>query len=139
MASIIYRNFKEKLLSDGINLSSDPIGVLLVDTDYVPNVAHVFVSDVVSEELSGTGYVRKTLVNKGVSEDVANNRGEFTADPVVWNAINAGTAKGVVLFKSTGNDATAELIAFLEFSSPVVTNGGDFTVNWNAEGILQLT
>jgi hypothetical protein len=138
MASLIYRNFKEKILSDGINLSTDTLGVLLVDTDYAPDPAHVFVADVAAQELSGTGYVRKTLANKSVSEDAANNRGEFTADPVVWTAINAGTAKGAVLFKSTEDDATAELIAFFEFASPVATNGGDFTVNWSAEGILQL-
>ena len=42
--------------------------------------------------------------------------------------------------EGTSDDTDAVLIAYIDSGGfPVVTNGGDLTIAWNAEGILQLT
>jgi hypothetical protein len=142
MASFIYNKAKEQLLNGTLDLVADPIYAVLVTGGYTPNPDHDFVSSVGANELSGTGYSRKLLTSKSVTEVDSSDRAEFTADNLQWTAINAGTASGVVLYKRVGasdNAAADVLIAHIDSGGfPVVTNGGDLNINWNASGIIQL-
>lgn len=91
-------------------------------------------------ELSGAGYVRKALANEVVNEDTVNNRAEFDADDITWTGIDAGTAQAMILYKHVTNDTDSIPIAYIDTGGfPINTNGGDLTVQWNAEGILQGT
>ena len=101
------------------------------------------------QELSGTNYAggyggsgRKTLSSKVITRDDVNDRAEFSAAPVTWTAINAGTAAAAVIIRerSLTGDTMSELIAYINTGGfPITTNGGDLTLTWNAEGILQLS
>ena len=153
MANIVYNRAKKELLDGTLDLVSDVIQIMLVTASYVANANDDFVdeagaNDPIDHELTGTGYAagyagagRKTLAAKAFAEDDPNNRGEFddTAD-ITWTAINAGTAAAAVLIKKgSADDTTGLLIAYIDQGGfPVVTNGGDLTIQWNAEGILQL-
>lgn len=142
MANIIYNRAKKEIADGTIDLVVDDIQVMLVTSTYVPNADHDFIdaggaSDPVDAELAGTGYTRKSLTTKAIAEDDVNDRAEYDADDVTWTAINAGTADALIVFKNTGVDTTSVLIAFIDSGFPVTTNGGDLTVQWNAEGILQ--
>jgi len=59
---------------------------------------------------------------------------------VTWTALGVGTRTtvGVLVYKHVTNDADSPVIAFIEFSGAVTHDGTDFTIEWNAEGILQL-
>lgn len=144
MASAWYNKGKAQVLNGGIDLLTDTIKVMLVDDTYVFAATHNFVSDVSADELSGTGYTggfagagRKTLASKTITEDDANGRAEFDAADVVWTGLSAGTVGGAILIKEITNDAASLLIAFLDCVDTGST-GSDFTVQWDAEGILQL-
>ena len=143
MASFVYTRAKAKLLSADLDLNAHDIRVLLVDSTTTTDTEEdtEFISGFTTlGELSGTGYVRKTLDNEAVNIDTTNNRGEFAADPVTWTGINAGTAVAVLLFRFVTNDADSVPIAYIDTGGfPFVTNGGNFTITWNAEGILQAT
>jgi hypothetical protein len=148
--SLVYNKFKALEADGTIDLLTDTIKVVLVGTTYSASADHNFVNpDVYQTEIGGTGYTggyegsgRKTLGSKVVTEDDTNDRAEFSAAPVTWTSINAGTIGGAVIIReraATG-DTMSELIAFIDTGGfPVVTNGGDFTITWNAEGILQLS
>ena len=154
MANLVYNLAKKELLDGSLDLVSDVIQVMLVTSSYVADVDNDYVDEVgandpIDHELSGTGYAagwagagRKTLAGKGFSEDDANDRGEFddSAD-ITWTAIDAGTAAAAILIKKgSANDTDGLLIAYIDQGGfPVVTNGGDLTIQWNAEGILQLS
>jgi hypothetical protein len=148
MASIVYNSFKRDLADGTIDLPNDTIKVMLVDDSYTPDADHDFADDVSADELSGTGYAagfggagRKTLASKSFSTDTANDRAEFTADALVWSAIDAGTAKYAIFIKEITNDAASRLLFALDLDSGgsgIVTNGGDLTVTPNADGFLQL-
>jgi len=153
MANLVYNRAKKEILDGTIDLVNDTIKVMLVTSSYVADDAHDFVdeagaNDPIDHELTGTGYAagfagagRKTLSAKAFAEDDANNRGEFddTAD-ITWTAIDAGTAAAAIVYKHITSDAASVLIAYIDQGGfPVVTNGGDLTIQWNAEGILQLT
>lgn len=143
--SLVYNIAKRQLLDAQLDLDADVLRIMLVDNTYTANADHDFVSQTGLEaaELSGTGYARQTLGTIGVSEDDANDRGEFTAANVTWSGINAGTAEAAIIYKQVGGDdstpANDVLIAYIDTGGfPVTTNGGDLTIQWNAEGILQL-
>lgn len=151
--SLVYNRAKKEILDGTIDLVNDVIKIMLVTSSYVANVDDDLVdeggaNDPIDEELTGTGYDpgfggtgRVTLSNKAFSQDNTNDRGEFddTSD-ITFSSINAGTAAAMIMYKHLTNDAASILIAYIDTGGfPIVTNGGDLVVQWNAEGILHLT
>lgn len=103
-----------------------------------------FVSDVVANELtnvSGTGYVRKTLSGLTIVEDDTNDRAFIDCNDFTYTAINAGTIAGLWVYRqvvpATPNDAADILWCFL--GAAQVTNGGDINVAINALGLSTIS
>lgn len=139
MADIIYNSFKKKIMDGSIDLDTDTIKVALVTSSYTPDQdAHDFFDDV-TNEVSGTGYSAggASLANKAVTADNTDNEGVFDADDVTWSTSTI-TARGAVIYKSTGTASTSALICYLDFGSDKTSTAGNFTIQWNAEGILNL-
>jgi hypothetical protein len=149
MADFFY-NLAKKMLHDAtLDLTSDVIQVMLVTSSYVANPDHDFVDeagtdDPIDHELSGTGYTggwggsgRKTLASIAITEDDANDRAKFDAADVAWTALGpAGTAAAALLIrKGTSDDTDALLIAHFDTGFPVITNGSDVTLAWDALGL----
>jgi hypothetical protein len=139
MADVIYNSFKKKIMDGSIDLDTDTIKVALVTSSYTPDQdAHDFFDDV-TNEVSGTGYTAggASLANKAVTADNTDNEGVFDADDVTW-ATSTITARGAVIYKSTGTASTSPLICYIDFGSDKSSTAGDFTLQWNSEGILNL-
>lgn len=123
------------------------IKTALSTTTHVPNKDDTFyddggADDLLDGELSGTGYTAggDTLASETVAYDAANDRVEFDAADAAWTAINAGTAAQATVLKHTGTATTSPVLANVDTGGfPVVTNGGDLTIQWNAEGIIHQT
>jgi hypothetical protein len=140
MADVIYNSFKVKIADGNIDLNSDTIKVALVTSGYTPDQdAHDFFNDV-TNEVSGTGYSAggETLANATMTQDNTNNRGKFDADDVTW-ATSTITARGAVIYKSTGTASTSPLIAYIDFGSDKSSSASNFTIQWHADGILTLS
>lgn len=146
---------KEELMKGTFDLVNDTIKVLLLDdsTAYTfdPD-AHEFVSDIADggttgTEMSGTGYSRKTLGTKSVTEDTTDDEGVFDAADVTWAGLDAGTIQTIVVYKQVGADDTTPgddpVLVVLDDAAvadlPLTTNGSDVTISWAAEGIINLT
>lgn len=126
-------------MNGSIDLDTDSIKVMLVTVTYTPNQdTHDFIDDV-TNEVVGTGYTAggAALANKAVTADNTDNEGVFDADDTTW-ATSTITARGAVLYKDTGTPATSPIICYIDFGSDKVSSAGNFTVAWNAEGILNL-
>lgn len=144
--SLIVNTAKRDMLLAQWNWTGDTIKVMLVDSGYTPDADHDFVADVVANELSGTGYVdgfgnagRQVLAGKTATADLANDRAEFDANNVVWSGINAGTIGAAVVMKEVTNDADSPILAIITSADfPLVTNGGDVTLKWDATGVLRI-
>lgn len=139
MADVIYNNFKKLIMNGGIDLDTDTIKVALVTSSYTPDQdTHDFFDDV-TNEVTGTGYTAggASLASKAVTADNTDNEGVFDADDVSWTTSTI-TARGAVIYKSTGTASTSALIAYLDFTTDKVSTAGTFTIAWNAEGILNL-
>lgn len=134
MANVFYPEAKDAILSGSIDLLNDDIRVVLVDlADYTYNAAHDFLDDVPVAARVSTS---PALANKTVSAGV------FDADDTTFSAVSGDVSEALIVYKHTGVDGTAQLIAFLDTGVtglPVTPNGGDINVAWNASGILALT
>lgn len=150
MASFVYGNgLLASILGSGasnpIDFLTDTIQVGLSTSTHVPNKDDVFIDDAgandfVDGEFTDGSYTRKTLASKTVTYDSANDRVEWDAADVTWTAINAGTAAQATGFRSTGTATTSRVFFNVDTGGfPVTTNGGDLTIQWNAEGIVQGT
>lgn len=133
-------------LTTPINFLSNVIQVGLSNSTHVPNKDDIFLSDLgaddfIDGELSGTGYSRQTLGSKTVTYDAANDRVEWDGADVSWTGIDAGTAAQATYFDNTGASDGARRVLWNVDSGgfPVTTNGGDLTIQHNAEGIAQGT
>jgi len=141
MADVIYNSFKRDIMNGSIDLDTDTIHVALVTSTYTPNQdTHTKFSDI-TNEVAGTGYTAggAALANKAVTADNTDNEGVFDADDVTWSTSTI-TARAAVLYKKRGGAATAdELICYIDFTSDKSSTAGNFTLQWAAEGILNLT
>lgn len=139
MADVIYNSFKGAIMDGGVDLDTDTIKVALVTSTYTPDQdTHDFFDDV-TNEVSGTGYTAggETIANDDVTVDTTDNEGVYDGDDVTW-ASSTITARGAVIYKSTGTASTSPLICYLDFGSDQSSSAGDFTIQWNSEGILNL-
>jgi hypothetical protein len=143
MASLLYNRGKKALVAGEVDWddnSTTTIRVLLVNASYSPNADHAYVSSV-TNEVVGTGYTRKNLTTRAVTQNDANDRVECGADNITWTGLDCGTIAGAVVYKQTGGDDTTPaddiLIAYMDFND-LITNGGDVTLQWNALGLFTL-
>ena len=142
MASLIFNSYKTALINNDtkINLEdTDTIKVALVTSSYTPSAAsHDFFDDV-TNEVSGTGYTAggATLGTKTVTQDNTDDEGVFDAADTTWTTSSI-TARGAVLYKSTGTPGTSPLIAYIDFGANKTSDGGTFQITWATEGILNI-
>ncbi len=124
MANSLYPLAKQRMLTAGINFSTDTIKVGLLPDSYTYSASHEFLSDVGA--LIGTA---QTLANKTIANGV------FDADDATFAALAAGsTVKAVVMFKDTGVAGTSPVIGYFDIVTglPAATNGGDIKIQWDA-------
>jgi len=144
----IYNAFKEDLAIGVHDLAvgQDAISVTL-HTAYTPDIdAHALWADsgVSSTEYStADGYTAggKTLANQVITPDDGNDLAYFDADDVVWTALGTltpATPSDAIIWNSGTAIKTDPLIGYVELGVKA-TNGGDYTVSWNASGIFEIT
>jgi hypothetical protein len=152
MADVFFTHGKraiaDQAAADAINLVGTTVKIALVDSTYAPSPDDQFVddgsaNDVTSHEISVTGYTggfggsgRKSLAGKSITADLTNDRAEFDATDVTWTALGTGaTIGGAVLIKERTADTDSQVIAFFDLTN-TPTNGGDVTLSFNVEGLL---
>jgi hypothetical protein len=115
-----------------LNFGTADIRALLLKTGYVFSPLHQFVADLTpgTNELSVSGYSRKTLANKATSLDNTNNRAVAVCDPLNFGDLAAGqTLLALVLYVNVTNDADSWLLDYIDTGGfPKATNGRNFTI-----------
>ncbi len=150
MASFLYGKTAEKIVKQTFDYLVNVVTCGLSTSVHVPIKDNEFLDetgadDFVDGELSGTGYTggfggsgRKVLGSKTVVWDSGNSRVELDAADITWSAIDAGTIEHATLIKEITNDLASLCLVEVDLATQV-TNGGDITIQWDAEGIVQLT
>jgi hypothetical protein len=112
-------------------LNGATIKCALLESGYTPSKDHVFAS-ALTNELTCTGYARKTLGTVVISQDDTLDLGKIAAADIVWTpALGPSTggpiAKYAALIKFVTEDADSPIIAILDVDKQ--TNGGVFTLS----------
>lgn len=135
MANAIYPKYKEALLTGGANtnMSSGTVKVALVDlNDYTYSAAHDFLDDLPGGSRVGTD---QTLGSKTFTN------GNFDAADATFPAVTGDQCEALIIYIDTGSPATSRLVAYIDTGitgMPVIPNGGDINIVWDAAGIFTL-
>lgn len=146
---VVYRTFKEDVMAGvhDLDTGGNTLKMALV-SGYTPNtVTHNVWADVSGNEVSGTGYsaggatlANQTVTETGTGTGTTGERGKFDADDVVFTGLNIGGTSGSpshgVLYNDTQTTPAKPLIAVWEVTT--ATNGGNYTLAFDAAGILIL-
>lgn len=142
MASKLYGQFLAKALNKEVDWDTDTIKVALLSSAYTPNQdSHDYYDDVVANEVSGTGYTAGgvTLAGKTNTYDAANNVIVLDANDAVWSNSTITARYAVVYDDSGATNAQKALIGYVDFGSDQSSTNGNFTVTWDATGIVRIT
>ena len=139
MANALYNIYKQEVQKGSYAFLTDTIKVALVTSAYTVNIdSHSNFSDI-TNEVSGTGYTAggATLGTKTATQDNTNDRGVLDAADTTWTTSTI-TARGAVLYRDSGTPSTSKLISYVDFGSDKSSSSTDFTIQWNASGIMYL-
>lgn len=142
MANVVYNHAKAKIMDGTIDLDTDTIYVALVTSSYdaaAGKDADHFFSEI-DNEVTGTGYTAggQEITGKAVTIDDTNDLGKWDGNDVTW-ASSTITARGAIVYVSTGASTTDDLICYFDFGADKSSSNGDFKITWSTAGILQLT
>lgn len=144
--SFVFTPAKEQLAKGllAMHSSSWRVALLMTNTTVTSNEDAATVSGISTlDEYNGSGYARQTPASPAVNRDDPNNRAEFDANDITFAALGAGTrqAQGMLLIKNVDGTAANDIpVAYIDGTGfPFAGNGGDVTIQWNVEGIVQLT
>ena len=129
MASFVTNRGSLNLQSNSIVWASDTIKARLVPSSVTPDK-----DNTVMTGLTAIG-TDQTLGSKTRTEDTTNDRIVYDAADPTWTAVAGGSTIGwCIVYKFVTNDADSVPIAVIDLAD-TATNGGDITVQFNADGI----
>lgn len=131
MANALYNKAKEDFLNGNLNLASNTVTIILVDTDiYTFSASHEDRADIPNTAVVSSNNLTSTTTTNGVFD---------AADPV-FSSVSGANCEAVILYHNTGNaetdgarQADSRLIAYFDTASglPILPNGGDITVRFS--------
>lgn len=127
MANDIYKKGIENILNGNIDLDTDTIEIILVDTaDYTLNIA-------TDDALADIPAAARVAIS-GALTSVTLTDGVFDAADVTLTSVSGDVSEAIVIYKDSGVEATSYLIAILDTGTglPVTPDGGNITVAWAA-------
>ena len=133
--ALVLNNFKEQLLLKVIDCDTDTFKIALYDTA-VAEIDGAAPAYTAVNEISGSGYSAggATLASLAVTQDDTNNWGKWDAADVTWSSLAANTILEATLY----DDTTATKYICIYFEIATDSNGGDYTLQFNANGIMTL-
>lgn len=137
MPNLVYNSYRADQLNGNIDLDTNTIRVMLVTSAYTPLASHSKRSDV-TNEVTGTGYTAGGITLTSPTVTVVGSTAVFDANDVTWSNSTI-TARGAVIYKSTGTASNDNLIGYIDFVTDQISSNGNFTIQWNAGGILVLS
>lgn len=129
-----------KNISGAAYLADTMYGALVLAT-YTPNQdTHTMWSDVVANEVAnGGGYTTNGILLTTKTCTEAAKVLTFKADNLTWAASTITARYAVIYDRTPATDATRPLLCWVDFGANVTSTNGNFTVTWNASGILTVT
>lgn len=129
-----------KALNKEIDWDTDTIKAMLCTSTYVPDQdAHVYKDVSVTNEVTGTGYTAggTTLASKTITYTAGTNVIALDAADVTWASATI-TARYAVIYDDSPA-SNKPLLGYVDFGADQSSSNGNFTITWDAAGILKVT
>ena len=142
MASIVYNNYKARMLGLGtmVDLDGDTIKMAALSSSYTPSEDNDdFFDDVSTYEVASTGTYSSggPTLSVTLTQDNTDNEGVFDAADVSFTGATM-TVRYLVIYKSTGTASTSPLILCIDLGSNYSSTLGTFSITFATEGILNI-
>lgn len=138
----VYQGFKVKLMQKIVDLVNDTIKVALVSGHVLDEDGDVLWSDISADEITDASYAAATLAGKSVTASGTGSgtavKGKWDASDVTFSSLTGTDPNYAILYDDSVTGTAADpLIAAFELTKS--TNGGDYKLQWNANGILRIS
>lgn len=135
-----------------IDFDDDTIKCMLLKSDYLPNLDHAVLADVITtpspevEEITSppNGYTTGGAQLTGVTLDEISDpvSVNLTADPIEWFSLTATFMFALFYVAGTKNGLVNPLIAYVvldyENQASIVVNGVDYKIQTPTDGLMTL-
>lgn len=134
----IFNNFKEQLMLKTIDLVNDVVKIALYSDAFAAgDVDGAAPAYSVTNEISASGYSAggATLGSKTVTQDDTNDRAAWDGADVTWNSLATSTIQQAIAY----DDTTATKWNLITWEIGTNSNGGNYTLQWAATGLMLLS
>lgn len=138
----VYQSFKLKLMQKIIDLKNDTIKCALVHGHTLDEDDDDTWADISADEITDASYSAATLagltaVESGTGTGTAA-KAKWDANDVTFASLTGTDPNYAILYDDSVTGTAADpLIAAFELTT--ATNGGDYKLQWNANGILRIS
>jgi hypothetical protein len=139
----VFNSFRQYIADGTIDLDANNLYLALATSSYTKNLAHTIWSDISTYEVAnGSGYTTDGA-NLGTNDvTYSGTTATFDAADITFASITKTFRFGVLYVNATVNSIVKPLIGIILFDNTpadVTVSGVDFTITWNASGILTWT
>ena len=139
MADIVFDKFKEYVGDTTIDMDNDTLRAMLLADTYTPDSTDSVKADIVAHELAGaSGYSTGgyALLNQTWADVSGVTKGN--ADDPIWTTATF-TCRYCVVYSDTPTSPADPLICLLDLLANKTGLGGNFYINFHADGFVKLT
>lgn len=120
MANFVYGKAKQALLNGQINVLSNSLKILIVDSSYVPSAnSDQYVSNI------NPSYIKN---RSAIIQNVTNTLGVLDADDITIIEHDGSAFKAIVLYENGISDSDSRLIAYIDTSIGLPFAGVNFSL-----------
>lgn len=137
----VYQIFKSEVMKGTFDLANDSIKAALVSGYTLDEDGHTIWGDISANEITDTSYAQQTLTGLSVAVSGTGTgtavKGKWDAGNVTFASLTGTDPNYLVLFDDTPTTPVDPLIMAIELTT--VTNGGDYGISWDANGIIRIS
>ncbi|WP_182357793.1 hypothetical protein [Tomitella gaofuii] len=139
----LYGKVFESLGKGAVDLTTGTtnLKVMLLTSSYTPNQdTHQYLSDVNSNETSGTGYTSggQALQSVAVTYNAGNNAFILDAANTSWANSTISAAYAVVYDDSAATASAKTLVGYVDLDGTKSSTAATFQLEWDASGIVKI-
>jgi hypothetical protein len=136
----MYQKGLEQIVNGDIAWDTSSFKCMLVTSTYTYDPDHQDRADV-TNEITNTGYTAggNAVTTSAAAVDDANDQIEADATDVTFSTVSAGDQPhAAIVYLTTGVAANDILISYNVLTTPPAPNGGDYVIQWDAEGVFKI-
>lgn len=120
MANFVYGKAKQALLNGQINVLSNSLKILIVNSSYVPSAnSDQYVSNI------NPSYIKN---RSAIIQNVTNTLGVLDADDITILEYDGAAFKAIILYENGISDSDSRLIAYIDTSIGLPFAGVNFSL-----------